>query len=185
MILSLFRPKEADANARIVDASFETIVAAARQPKLYADWGMPDTPLGRYESLSLHLILFLYRTRRASAAVKSMEQEIVDEFFKDIDHSVRELGVGDAGVPKRMKKLGKMFYGRMGPYWEALDARDEKALADAITRNITPEGAKQTDGLDGVALSHYALQCADQLAEISDQALLNGQIRFVEAQLGQ
>ncbi|MEL6202959.1 MAG: ubiquinol-cytochrome C chaperone family protein [Pseudomonadota bacterium] len=183
MILSLFRPKEADANARIVDASFAAIVSAARQPILYANWGMPDTPLGRYESLSLHLILFLHRTRDGSAAVKSLEQDVVDEFFKDIDHSVRELGVGDAGVPKRMKKLGKMFYGRMGPYWEALDARDEASLADAIVRNITPEDAKLDTALDGAALARYALRCSDHLAGLTEEILLNGQLSFVEAGL--
>ncbi|MEO0543722.1 MAG: ubiquinol-cytochrome C chaperone family protein [Pseudomonadota bacterium] len=185
MILALFRQKAASANARIVNTTFETIVAAGRQPVLYANWGVPDTPLGRYESLSLHLILFLHRTREASENVKALEQDVVDEFFKDIDHSVRELGVGDAGVPKRMKKLGKMFYGRMGPYWEAIDDNDEASLEDAITRNIMPEGSKPTAPIDGKALARYMMKSAEHLATLSDETLLNGQLSFLDAEEGQ
>ncbi|MEO1701777.1 MAG: ubiquinol-cytochrome C chaperone family protein [Pseudomonadota bacterium] len=181
MILSLFRPTAANTNSLIVDQTFETIVTAARQPTLFADWGVPDTPLGRYESLSLHVILFLYRTREASHAVKSLEQDVVDEFFKDIDHSVRELGVGDAGVPKRMKKLGKMFYGRMGPYWQALDARDEASLAQAIKRNITPPDIGAPLNLDDQTLARYALQTADNMTTITEEAMLSGQLSFLVA----
>lgn len=181
MILSLFRPTAANTNSLIVDQTFETIVTAARQPTLFADWGVPDTPLGRYESLSLHVILFLYRTREASHAVKSLEQDVVDEFFKDIDHSVRELGVGDAGVPKRMKKLGKMFYGRMGPYWQALDARDEASLAQAIKRNITPPDIGAPLNLDDQTLARYALQTADKMTTMTEEAMLSGQLSFLVA----
>ena len=116
MIVSLFRRTTHHTNRMITDRVFEQIVAAARQPVLYARWGMPDTPLGRYESLGLHMILLLHRTRQAGPELEGLTQDIVDEFFKDIDHSIRELGVGDAGVPKRMKKLARMFYGRIGPY---------------------------------------------------------------------
>ncbi|MEM9999660.1 MAG: ubiquinol-cytochrome C chaperone family protein [Pseudomonadota bacterium] len=178
MILSLFRPKNANVNARIVDATFEAIVTAARQPVLFAHWGIPDTPIGRYESVSLHLILFLYRTRDADPLVKALEQDVVDEFFKDIDHSVRELGVGDAGVPKRMKKLARMFYGRMGPYWEALDARDEAALSQAIARNISPVSDDQKPAIEGALLAQYALASVDQLREVTDETILNGALQF-------
>ncbi|MEM1376230.1 MAG: ubiquinol-cytochrome C chaperone family protein [Pseudomonadota bacterium] len=178
MILSLFRPKKPNANKQIVDDTFEAIVAAARQPTLYADWGIPDTPLGRYESLSLHMILFLHRTRNAPELVQALAQDVVDEFFKDIDHSVRELGVGDAGVPKRMKKLGKMFYGRMGPYWEAIDANDLDALSDAITRNISPVSPEAAQSLKGADLAAYAMAVANYLSTASDDDLLKGRLAF-------
>ena len=66
-------------------------------------------------------------------------QILTDEFFLDVDHSLRELGISDMGVPKRIKKLARMFYGRAKSYSDALDAGDHEALAAAIGRNIRPE----------------------------------------------
>lgn len=179
MIMSLFRRKKENPNPKIVARLYSSLIAAGRQPALYADWGVPDTPIGRYEAIGLHLILFLHRTRGASPALEQMSQDVLDEFFLELDHSVRELGVGDAGVPKRMKKLGKMFYGRMGPYWKAIDAKDSEALEAALGRNITPEDAQ---ALSKKALASYMLISADHLAAIADDQLLRGEISFPEAQ---
>jgi len=122
----------------VIDALYGEIVAAARQPAFYADLGVPDTPIGRFEMLSLHVFMFLHRVRGEAAPLPDIAQELVDEFFKDIDHSIRELGITDGGVPKRMKKLSRMFYGRVGSYGEALDADDDAALAAALARNVRP-----------------------------------------------
>lgn len=176
MIVSLFRRSAQNANRAIVDRLFERLVAAARQPVLYARWGVPDTPLGRYESLGLHLILFLRRTRKAGPGLEALAQDVLDEFFKDVDHSIRELGVGDAGVPKRMKKLARMFYGRMGPYWEAIDRDDREALAAALARNIA--SGVDAAPLDASALAGYMIATADALAAQDDAALLSGRIAF-------
>ena len=85
---------------------------------------MPDTPLGRYEMLALHMFLFLHRMRGEVGTAAAVAQEVTDTFFLDVDHSLRELGIGDVGVPKRVKKLARMFYGRAAAYGEALDAGD-------------------------------------------------------------
>jgi cytochrome b pre-mRNA-processing protein 3 len=104
-------------------------------------------------------------------------QDVLDEFFKDVDHSIRELGVGDPSVPKRMKKLARMFYGRMGHYWSALDNNDAEALGDAIARNIAPE-APET--IDRMAVAGYMQRAAKTLAGVSDDELLAGIVRFPE-----
>ncbi|MEL6435290.1 MAG: ubiquinol-cytochrome C chaperone family protein [Pseudomonadota bacterium] len=166
-----------------MDRTFAAIVDAARQPVLYANWRVPDTPLGRYECVSLHMILFLHRTRDRGEAVEALAQDVLDEFFTDLDHSVRELGVGDAGVPKRMKKLGKMFYGRMGPYWEAIDGRDLTTLAESIDRNMAPSGLRgEVVDIDEVQLARYSLAMADHLATLSDEVILSGDLAFAGAQ---
>lgn len=137
-------------NREVVDAVYGEIVAAARQPVFYAQWGVPDTPLGRYEMLSAHLFLVLRRLREATPAGKELAQELTDEFFKDVEHSIRELGIGDAGVPKRMKKLARMFYGRVGAYDSALATDDEAAFAAALRRNVRPD-AGEWDGAQPLA----------------------------------
>lgn len=178
MIMSLFRRNKKNDNEKIVSGIYSTIIQAGRQPTLYADWGIPDTPIGRYEAIGLHMILFFHRTRSAAPAVQELAQDVLDEFFLELDHSIRELGVGDAGVPKRMKKLGKMFYGRMGPYWSALDSTDVEALSDAVSRNVTPENR---ESLNSAALSTYMLAGAAHLKKLTDEMLLSGNISFPAA----
>lgn len=178
MIMSLFRRAPKNSNSRIVDAVYSAVIAAARQPGLYRDWGVPDTPLGRFESIGLHMILFLYRTRNAPEPAGQLAQDVLDEFFKDVDHSIRELGVGDPSVPKRMKKLARMFYGRMERYWSALDDDDSEALGDAVARNIAPE-APET--VDRAAIAGYMQRAVKMLAGVTDQELLAGTVRFPEA----
>ena len=126
-------------NRAIADALYEQIVAAARQPTAYSAWNVPDTPLGRYEMLALHMFLMLRRLKGEGPAADALGQELTDGFFLDVDHSLRELGIGDMGIPKRMKRLARMFYGRVVSYEAALDANDAEALAAAVTRNVRPD----------------------------------------------
>lgn len=158
----------------VTDALYGKIVAAARQSGFYSAWGVPDTPLGRFEMLSLHMFLTLHRLRGIQAA-GDIAQELTDEFFRDVDHSLRELGIGDMGIPKRVKKLARMFYGRVASYGGALDQGDRPALAAALARNVTPE---QADWPEAEALAAYVFEACDQLAEQDVGQILSGMLRF-------
>jgi cytochrome b pre-mRNA-processing protein 3 len=151
-------------------------VAAARQKRLYADFGVPDTPLGRFESLSAHLVLFLRRTKDAPAPLPELAQEIVDAFIIDMDHSLRELGIGDAGVPKRMKKLSKMFYGRADSYGNALTGQDSAELAEALRRNIRPQDQAWPEA---AAFAGYLLRADAALTLLADGAIASGSFAFL------
>jgi cytochrome b pre-mRNA-processing protein 3 len=139
-LLDLFRRADR-ADPATVDALLSAIVAAGREPFWYRDHLVPDTPIGRFEMLALHMALVLRASRGLEGRERLLVQALTEEFFKDVDHSLRELGIGDGGVPKRMKKLAGMFYGRLDAYASALDAGDAKALAQALNRNIMPDGA--------------------------------------------
>jgi cytochrome b pre-mRNA-processing protein 3 len=175
LILSRFFGRNRVVSDAIVIRTYESIVAAARQPLFFRDWNVPDTALGRFESLSLHMILFLHRTKNASAAAQGLAQEVVEEFFKDVDHSLRELGIGDAGVPKRMKKLAKMFYGRAASYDSAINNSDREALAQALQRNMLPD---VTEWRHGAEFAGYVLNANIQLANLTDEAIIEGNLRF-------
>lgn len=162
----------------VSDALYEAIVASARQTFFYSDCGVPDTPLGRFEMLSVHMFLFLERARRGPAVLNELAQELIDEFFKDVEHSLRELGIGDVGVPKRMKKLAKMFYGRAEAYREALAAQDTPALAAALARNVCPE---RPDWPQAGTVAAYVEHAHAMLATQEESELLAGRIRFPEA----
>lgn len=158
-------------NDEIVDRLYGEIVAAARRPSIYADWGAPDTPLGRYEIIALHLILMLERLDGQGPAARAVAQSLTDQFFIELDHSLRELGISDTGVPKRMKRLARMFYGRAASYAHALRQGDRDALAEALARNVMPEAA-QWPGARQLAEEAFRIHRA--LADQPIEAILAG-----------
>lgn len=167
--------RERQAHRAITEALYGEIVAAARQRVFYSDWDVPDTPLGRFEMLSLHMLLFQHRMRGEQGPGKALAQVLIDEFFLDIDHSLRELGIGDVGVPKRMKKLAKMFYGRTAAYTESLDGNDAAALAAALARNVRPDA---TEWPQAGLLAAYVMQAQIQLAAQPTAAIEAGTLSF-------
>ena len=166
---------ERHANRAITDALYAEIVAAARQPAFYSDWHVPDTPLGRFEMLSLHMFLFQHRLRGEGGASREIAQTLTDDFFTDVEHSLRELGIGDMGVPKRMKKLAGMFYGRAGAYADALDKNDRTALAAALARNVRPESR---DWPEADALAGFVIDADRALMQRPSEAIRAGTIGF-------
>lgn len=173
MIFSLFKRKKA--NYAVVARQYQAITDAARHPAFYDGMGVPDTVMGRFEMVCVHLVLYFRRTRGADGAAASIAQEIMDAFFEDMDHSIRELGVGDASVPKRMKKIGRMFFGRARSYEEALEADDPGALAQALARNIHPD---DTDAPKMDALAAYVAAVASTLETVSQAEIESGTVGF-------
>ncbi|WP_117194110.1 ubiquinol-cytochrome C chaperone family protein [Rhizobium terrae] len=170
MIFGLFRKK--NQNQAIINRQYAALTDAARIPFFYSDLDVPDTVMGRFEMLSIVMILFFRRTARSGSSGQELAQEIVDAFFQDIDHSIRELGIGDQSVPKRMKKLAGMFYGRLEAYAAALEAGDGEALAAALKRNIYPK-AEDAPAMRGVA--DWMIEAEAALAAISEDEISRGQ----------
>jgi cytochrome b pre-mRNA-processing protein 3 len=156
MILSLFRKNTATAP---VYAVYSAIVAQSRQPRFYADWLVPDTVTGRFDMISLHLALLFRRLRAETGEQKAFSQAVFDLFFKDMDRSLREMGVGDLGVPKRIQKMGNIFFGLLAAMNDAMDSGDQLALQTVLSRNL----------FDGAGGPHVEALAAYLLAE--DRAL--------------
>jgi cytochrome b pre-mRNA-processing protein 3 len=155
-----------------IEAIYGMIVAQAREPLFYRAMGVPDTVNGRFDMVLLHLWMVLRRLRPVEGGA-GLSQALFDHFCGDMDANLRELGVGDLTVPKRMQKFGEAFYGRAAAYDLALDAGDEP-LAQALCRNILDGGdigyARQ--------LAAYAQAAIAALAGIDDVAFSNGSWRF-------
>ncbi len=112
-------------------------VAASRQTALYADLGVADDPQGRYEALTAFVILLLERVGPASAA----GQALFDTHIADLDGAMREMGVGDLAMAKRMKGLGRNFYGRAAAWREALAVLPDRAALSALVGRTLAAGA--------------------------------------------
>jgi cytochrome b pre-mRNA-processing protein 3 len=178
MIFGLFRKNKANHAAMV--RQYDALNRAARDPLFYESMNVPDTVIGRFEMLSITLILYFRRTATAGEAVKAIAQEIVEAFFEDLDHSFRELGIGDTGVPKRMKKFAGMFYGRLDSYARAMDAGDVEALEAALRRNIHPENGDAA--LSMRSLANYMMSAENALGSVSDSMLEQGQASLPAAE---
>lgn len=148
------------------------IVAQAREPVFYAEFGVPDSVDGRFDLLLLHLWLVLRRLRQAKGR-NGLSQALFDHFCNDMDANLREMGVGDLTVPKRMQAFGEAFYGRSAAYDAAL-ADGPEALSQAISKNVL-----NGQGLDqSRRLADYVEASAAKLAGIDDLTIARGTWKF-------
>jgi cytochrome b pre-mRNA-processing protein 3 len=176
MILPAFRRSVHDNR---IPALYGMIVAQARIPAFYTDYGIPDTVQGRFELLVLHLVLVLHGLNRRSRTTgafggwwrrESLGQLLFDAFCRDLDANLREMGVGDMGVPRRMRRFGEEFYGRQAAYQAALDGSDPEALENALARNIFELGTVEARV---IRLASYTRAAAAQLEDADVDAFAN------------
>lgn len=134
MVLGLFARRPS--NQPSMDRLHGEIMAAARQPALYLEYGVEDSFDGRFEALALLATIPLRRLARLPPPGPEFAQTLTDTFFRHMDDALRALGVSDVGVPKRMQKLAANWLGRRQAYVAALDETDDTQLAAAIARNV-------------------------------------------------
>ncbi|MBR1126104.1 ubiquinol-cytochrome C chaperone [Bradyrhizobium lablabi] len=155
-----------------IEAIYGMIVTQAREPLFYRDLGVPDTVNGRFDLLLLHLWLMLRRLKSVEAGT-GLSQALFDHFCEDMDDNLREMGVGDLAVPKRMRAFGEAFYGRSVAYDMAL-TEGREAFAQALCKNVL-DGEKIEKAR---ALAAYAETAMAALAASSEAALRDGSFRF-------
>ena len=170
-MFSIFGRSRTQANRRVIDRLHDDIVAAARRPAFYVDYGVADTFEGRFELMTALSGLVLRRLNAAEDPGPAVAQDLVDAIFRRLDPGLRELGVGDLAVPKRMKKLAQAFTGRCAAYDAGLREGPE-SLGAALVRNVY--------GGRGPAerLARYAATVADGLAGVSLDDLLTRPLPF-------
>ncbi|HWV97024.1 MAG TPA: ubiquinol-cytochrome C chaperone family protein [Xanthobacteraceae bacterium] len=151
---------------------YGVIVARAREPAFYVDYGVPDTVDGRFDLVVLHLWMVV-RQLAASADPQKLGQELFDHFCSDMDANLREMGVGDISVPKRMQAFGEAFYGRAAAYDAAL-AAGHATLAQALCKNVF----NGRDLVQAQRLATYVEASVAQLAAADATALARGNWQF-------
>ncbi len=131
---SLFKPRSENKTARRL---YDHAVVAARTPGFYTDLAVPDTLDGRFELIALHVFTLIFRLKNETGAYQKeadrLAQALFDVMFRDMDRSLREMGVGDLGVPRRVKTMMRAMNGRCHAYTQAIGAGD---LTSALRRNV-------------------------------------------------
>ena len=155
-------------------------VAAARDPYLYAVLGVPDTLDGRFDLVGLHAFLLIRRLRHEPAPGPALAQAVFDAMFADMDINLRELGVGDMSIGKRVRAMWEAFHGRSAAYEAAMAEPDGAALAEAIARNVW-RGEASAEGA-AAALGRLARAQEAHLAGQGMDALARGQASFLSAE---
>ena len=156
-----------------IEALYGAIVAQARCPVFYADYGVPDTVEARFDMIVLHVAL-LFRRMRDSGSSRALGQAVFDRFCKDMEHNLREMGVADLTIPKSMRRIGEAFYGRAAAYDEALASPSDEALVAALSRNIFV-GA---NAARPQRLAAYVRTAAAELARKPDPTFAVGQVSW-------
>ena len=157
-----------------VRQSYIATVEQARQPGFYVDWSVPDSAIGRFDVIALHCFLVIHRLKSETSAQKFLEV-YCEILFDDMDRNLREMGVGDLSVGKKVRKLAEGFFGRAVAYGHAL-GDDDGQLFNVLRRNLfagsDPGGTalQQLDDYVRRSVSHLALQ------EVS--SLIEGRIEF-------
>jgi cytochrome b pre-mRNA-processing protein 3 len=140
----------------IGDRLYRLVVEQARTPAFYTALGVPDEIDARFELYTLHVLILQQRLRDEGDAGAELGQTLFDTYVSSLDNVLRELGVGDISVGKKMRKLGEAVYGRMTAYETPLREGDAATLSEALDRNVQA-GA-------GAALADYALRARGALA---------------------
>ncbi len=158
-------------------ALYAAAVAAARAPDLFAGIGIPDTVDGRFDSVALFTFLLIERLRLAPDPGPALAQAVFDAMFRDMDLTLREMGVGDPSMARQMKAMWNAFHGRALAYRPALVRGDAAELADALGRNVW-RGAPPSSGA-AAALAGLVLAEARHLAAQPLEAFTAGTAGFL------
>lgn len=164
--------------------AYTQIMAKARQPQHYGRGAIPDSFDGRFDYLAVLVHLVLRRLRSVGVARDDIGQALFDIFFRDMDQTMREAGVGDLGVGKKIRKMAQAYYGRAAAYDEALGkaapagATPQRitALVEILTRNLYPEAPEAADTERLAALAEDILNLEAELESRSVDDILAGKV---------
>lgn len=159
------------------EALYQEVVAQARLPVFYADWGVPDSRDGRLEMVGLHAVLAMRRLRDEARPGQLLAQALFDLMFKDVDRHLREWGVGDLSVGKQVKTLAHHFLGRAATLDPLLDGSDPPAM-EALLRRSVYESVADPAAAGVRRLGQYVCAQHRHLTAADGTALLAGHLRF-------
>ncbi len=158
-------------------AAYAALVEQARAPTFYQELGVPDTVDGRFDMIVLHLFLLLARLKGEGAEAEAFGRAVTEVMVADMDENLRELGVGDLSVPKRIGEMVGGLNGRIAAYGRGLAAAEPRPLEVALENNLYGT-VMEVDPAARAAMASYMRREAAALAAQPLNALLSGRVVF-------
>jgi cytochrome b pre-mRNA-processing protein 3 len=162
------------------ERAYRRVVEHARQPAFFTQFAVPDTLDGRYEMICLHAFLYLHRLKRERPQSASLSQAFFDALFADMDRGLRDVGTGDLGVGREVKRMAQGFYGRIRAYEEGL-GEGGTVLAAALARNVF--GTLAESSAESERLACWVRRASANLASQPTADLFAGNLRFPPASI--
>ena len=153
---------------------YKTIVMQSRTPGFYLEWGVPDTVDGRFDMIALHTFLILHRLKKNHPETSRLNQSLFDVLFADMDQNLREMGVGDLSVGRKIKKMTAVFQGRLIAYENALQTADD--LEGALGRNLYRHVEPDPEHVKSIA--NYVRSQVEALDKTPTETLTAGEVAF-------
>ena len=178
MILARWRARRA--SLALIEQLRGEIATASRRPQLYLALEAPDRIDGRFELLTLHVGLVLRRLVAIGGLGADIAQDLVDAHFMHLDDTLREQGLSDIAVSKRLKAMKTAFYGRNAAYAAALDSGSRAELAAALARNVYGSAGGVPKA---AALADYVVAVDAALANTPLEEFAAGRFRFPDGSL--
>jgi cytochrome b pre-mRNA-processing protein 3 len=152
---------------------YSAVVEQARDPVFYAHLAVPDTVNGRFDMMVIHAMLVLRRLREGGAEAERVGKSLLELLFRDMDRSLREMGVGDMGIGRHIKRMAKALFGRAQAYEAGLDGDDE-ALSAALKDNLYRQSQPSDAQLAG--MGEYLRRAAHHVGGASIPEIIAGRI---------
>lgn len=151
------------------------LVTAAREPAFYATLGAPDTPEGRFEVLVVHVVLLVRRLTRDGEAMAGLARALSETFITDMDDCLREMGVSDISVAKKVNKAAAALFDRLRDYGGALENGDRDALAGQLASHVLVTSGV---GPEALRLAAYVIASEQLLSRTQLDEVTAGAIAF-------
>ena len=161
-----------------VDKVYGIVVDQSRQPIFYRELLIPDNIDGRFDILSLHMFFIFSRLKNEEQIGADFSQSLFDTMFVDMDQSLREMGVGDLSVGKRVKDMGKALLGRIEAYDKAFSA-EYSDIEATIVRNVYRGDPPHLNQIR--RLIKYSKGTMENLALIRKEEILHANFSFTQA----
>lgn len=173
-MISWFRRRAQDRRTAI--DFYGAIVARARQPAFFGSAGVSDTPEGRASVIILLLFPVLERLHAEGPRAQRIARLVSETFVTDIDDCLREMGVGDMSVPKKVKRAAQALGERCSAYRAAaLGGEPVPALAAELSATIP---GLENDKVKAAVLARHTLAARSAVVAAPLDALLAGSVAF-------
>jgi len=172
-MFGLFRNKQREAQ---ISRLYDQILAQARTPALFLGGRVPDTVEGRTDMMLLHLFLLMHRLNDETGEIRELARGVCDRFFAELDRAMREMGVGDLSVPKKMRKVAGIYTGCSAAYGRAMTSADPAELPEALLRNVY--GRSEQRRPEAEALADYVRRASAALAAVPAGTLVDQPLPF-------